>query len=1065
MTDGGGIALSGFRYQMLRALEEILLLHRDNPGGDWAVEVEHSTNDKVDYAVHENGQISRAVQVKASLPGSTTRLSLHGKKGVATVLSDLAAAFPAAPEVAFVSNREGPWDNIRTWVSENQPGSGTCLRAVREERTLEDAEQSVENLLRKCRRTSQLPSDPATISALAEILEARMWRLGSQGTATGQGNRLLHASEVQEILGLRDQKLANAVGELTWAMKWKEPAGRAISRPEALSSLAYMLPADDLASGSVRSAALTGFGGLGKSMAAASWAAERRDLYTMVLWLTATTPDTIESDARQLLAAELGDDAATLPTQELQRRLREWLQTTLRSWLLVLDDAGSPGIVDEWIPDRGFGHVLITTRDSTWPVSHAPSFEVGRLNNTEVRAMVALRLGPEELPPEGIDHLVALTDRWALAVDMVLAWMLRNQHTLAEIADFDPRVSRQHLLDEPDLIPAGYPEPVVAVVLDALASLQAEHPRAWALLQSTVALGSEAVPVAMASNHTGNSISDLLKRDQLVAELRRRSVASPMSVGDPRIGQWGHQLNVHDLIAQLVLQLGSVSDERWEVLLERLASVVEEAAEQHRFALVLSLGPVIDAVDRAVRSGAPFSVQYLTLLGNTAAVLAISGRLNEAAHRLELERTIADAQLALLPEKQGTLIEWFYLLATLQLAAVLNRLDQHREALPLLEDAVPKVNDFHGEVNPDKLSHALELAVDVLESIRFPDLAADRDALLAVAHGGTVQASTSALRRIEAHLRRDDILSARAICEEALAAQPSLMEQVDLYGKLAETLAVEDIRKSDSLLSLAQMTAQAEEIDLEQPLTELQNTVQRRITYLLGLDPEALRRDLSTYRSWFQVNSLMPSPGHCRTWRQTIMSLISRAWREMTNHPEDATPAVSAAAEAFRDIPASVSPDELLGLRSLLWGTQFTNACSTLERLEPVDQIGRMGSKILIEVGQTMWEKALKLSARSAMADHPLVVGHRFGPHILVAVSTWGLTCHTSEFDPFAGVDGAATICLVRPGAFDAQSRMVESNAILELGKVQNLQPHEDFAASRRTYVAMEDEHHSRACR
>ena len=64
MTDGGGIALSGFRYQMLRALEEILLLHRDNPGGDWAVEVEHSTNDKVDYAVHENGQISGSSQLR-----------------------------------------------------------------------------------------------------------------------------------------------------------------------------------------------------------------------------------------------------------------------------------------------------------------------------------------------------------------------------------------------------------------------------------------------------------------------------------------------------------------------------------------------------------------------------------------------------------------------------------------------------------------------------------------------------------------------------------------------------------------------------------------------------------------------------------------------------------------------------------------------------------------------------------------------------------------------------------------------------------------------------------------
>ncbi len=1045
MPDGGVIALSGFRYQMLRALEEILVLHRDDPGGDWAVEVEHATDDKVDYAVYQGGQLIRAVQVKASLPGSSTRLSLHGRYGVATVLSGLAAAFPTAPEVALVSNRQGPWDDIDDWVSANQPASGTRLRAVREQRTLEQAEESVADLLRQGRMTGQRPSDPSTISALAAILEAQMWRLGSQDLpATTQGRRWLRGTEVQKTLGLRDQDLATAVGELSWAMKWRGPAGRAVARPGALSFLAHELTPDDLASGRVRSAALTGFGGLGKSMAAAAWAAEHQGLYAMVLWLTATTSMTIEADARQLLAAEHGADAATWPVPELQQKLLDWLQSTPRSWLLVLDDAGSEEVVHGWIPASGFGHVLITTRDSAWPRSHTASYEVGRLRDEEIQAMVTLRLGIGELPPGDLDQLVSLTDRWALALDMMLAWLARAQHTLADLASFDPLASRQLLLEQPGLVPVGYPKPVVVIILDALHSLRAESPKAWALLQSTVALGSEAVPVAMASDYTDDSLNHLLRRDQLVVELRSRSVASPMSIGDPRFGRWGHRLTVHDLIAQLVVQLDSVSDERWDILLERVVSVVGDAAEQHQIALVLSLGPVVDAVDQAVGAGASFSIGYLTLLGNTASVLAASGRLDEAARRLRIERALGDAHLSQSSQSRSRPVEWFRLLATLQLATVLTRLDQHGEALSLLEDAVPKIDGFHGEVNPDKLSSALEMAVDVLESIRIPGLLDRSDALLAVAVSGTVKASVSPLRLAEASLRRDDLPGARTTCERALAATPSLMEQIDLFGKLAETWAVDDIPKSDSLLTLAHLTAQAEGVSAEQPLANLQNTVRRRIAHLLRLDPEARRRELSTYRSWFEVSSLMPLADECRPWQQATISLISRAWRELTGCPRLAARSVSAAAEMFLCTPETVSPNEVLGLRSLLWGTQFASACSSLERLEPVTQIARMGSTILLAVSPTMWDEALSLVFESNITGRPLVIGHRFGPLILVEIGTWGLTLDASEFDPFGRVNGATSISIVQPGAFDAESRAVNASAILELGTVQSLRADED---------------------
>ena len=1056
LADGGVVALSGFRYQILRALEDILELHRNEPGGDWAVEVEHATNDKVDYAVYESGILTRAVQVKASLPGSSTRLVLRGSKGVATILLELAAAFPAAPVVALVSNRQGPWDDIDRWVANNQPAEGPRLQAARERRTLEDMEQIVSELLREGRQLSGLPSDPSTISALASILEARLWRLGSQRlAATSNGRRWLLGADVQEILGMRDQKLAEAVGEATWAMKWKEPSGRAIARPKVLSFLAYELSNTDLARGIVRRAALTGFGGLGKSMVAADWAAEHQTTYAMVLWLTASTSEALEAGVRELLAAEYGVEAATWSALELQKSLREWLQTSARSWLLILDDADSVETVDGWIPDSGYGHVLITTRDSAWPTSHSPSMEVGRLDDGEIQAMVDLRLGAGYVSPEDMGQLAHVTDRWALAVDMVLAWLARHQHSLADLSRFDPQTGRQLLLDQPELVPVGYPEPVLVIIVDALASLQTGHPEAWKLLQSAVALGGEAVPVALASDHTDDTLEDLFKRDKLIAELRSRSLASPVSIGDPRLGQWGHRLNVHALIALQVGHLDPVARDRWGVLLERLALVVGDGAEANRFVFVLSLRVVVTAVDRAVMSGAPFTIGYLTLLGNMAIVLSAAGHYEEAVRRLQTEVHLAETQAAQLTSTNGRPVAWFGLLATLQLATVRIRREEPGEAIALVEEALPKIDAFQDIVEPAKLSNALELAVDVLETIRLPELTAKKDALLDMARGGQITESSSLVRRAEAHLRQDELAEAREVCVEGLACNPRLLEEIDLYGKLAESWAIEDVSRSDELLRLAYMKAQDEEIDLEQPIDDLHNTIHRRIRYLLSLDPIALRGELSTYGGWFLVNSLLPPEGEWRTWRQVVMSRLCRSWHHLTGSARGASRAISDLSDAFSDVPETVSPDEVLGLRTLLWGTQFVEACSSLEDMEGITDIGRKGSTILIEPSRRVWEKIPDQWTQASLSRGPLLAGHRFGPLVLIRVGTLGLFMEAIEVDPFAAAGDTTTICLIRPGGLTPESREVRDDHILELGTIPSLHAEADFSALIREYGAL----------
>lgn len=513
-------------------------------------------------------------------------------------------------------------------------------------------------------------------------------------------------------------------------------------------------------------------------------------------------------------------------------------------------------------------------------------------------------------------------------------------------------------------------------------------------------------------------------------------------------------MNVHDLIAQQVAHLDPAGIDRWGVLLERLALVVGDGAEEHNLVLVLSLRVVVTSVDRAVLAGAPFTIGYLTLLGNMAVVLAAAGHYEEAIQRLQAEVHLAETQAAQLPSAHSRPVAWFGLLAALQLAAVRIRRDEPGEALSLLEEALPRIEGFQGLVGPAKLSSALEMTVDVLEAIRLPELVTRRDALLEKARGGHIEESTSPLREVEMLLRQDELSRAREVCRNALDRRPRLVEEIDLYGKLAETWATEDVPKSDELLRLAHMKAQAEEIDPEQPFDDLQNTIQRRIRHLVSLDSEALHRDLPTYRTWFLADSLMPREEECRSWRQLTMARFSRAWRHLTEPALDASRAVAVLSGSFDDAPQSISPGELIGLRSLLWGTQFVGACSTLDHLEQITDIGRKGSTILIQASPSMWARIPELLVDAALSRRTLVVGHRFGPLVLIQVGNWGLFMEAIANDPFSTAGGETTICLVRPGELVSAARPVREDHILELGTIPSLHAEEDYASLAREHGA-----------
>ncbi|MFD6186514.1 tetratricopeptide repeat protein, partial [Streptomyces goshikiensis] len=110
---------------------------------------------------------------------------------------------------------------------------------------------------------------------------------------------------------------------------------------------------------------LSGMGGVGKSQLAAQYAHQAvADGTGLVMWVPASESTQVITLYAQA-ALRVGAVGATGEDPEQDARVfLEWLATTDRSWLVVLDDVSDPGAVGPWWPPArpGTGWTLATTR-------------------------------------------------------------------------------------------------------------------------------------------------------------------------------------------------------------------------------------------------------------------------------------------------------------------------------------------------------------------------------------------------------------------------------------------------------------------------------------------------------------------------------------------------------------------------------------------------------------------------------------------------------------------------------------------------------------------------------
>lgn len=111
---------------------------------------------------------------------------------------------------------------------------------------------------------------------------------------------------------------------------------------------------------------LVGPAGIGKTQVALQYAHKYRNEYDAVFWVSADSSVRLQEGYREIAnTIELPFGESQL--QDLLPRLHDWFSQTA-NWLLVVDNADDVRIVEEALPHKGGGHVIVASRNSALKV-------------------------------------------------------------------------------------------------------------------------------------------------------------------------------------------------------------------------------------------------------------------------------------------------------------------------------------------------------------------------------------------------------------------------------------------------------------------------------------------------------------------------------------------------------------------------------------------------------------------------------------------------------------------------------------------------------------------------
>ena len=110
--------------------------------------------------------------------------------------------------------------------------------------------------------------------------------------------------------------------------------------------------------------ALVGLPGTGKTQLASKYVSDYSSQYQTIWWFSSEQPETLGSNFEELCDV-LGLETLSDDKNERSSAVRNWFEIN-SDWLIVFDNAEAPEALQNYLPDRASGHVIITSRNQLW---------------------------------------------------------------------------------------------------------------------------------------------------------------------------------------------------------------------------------------------------------------------------------------------------------------------------------------------------------------------------------------------------------------------------------------------------------------------------------------------------------------------------------------------------------------------------------------------------------------------------------------------------------------------------------------------------------------------------
>jgi len=256
--------------------------------------------------------------------------------------------------------------------------------------------------------------------------------------------------------------------------------------------------------------ALVGLSGAGKTQIALEYAYCHQREYQTIFWLRAHSREVLELDFAALA------DTLNLPEKKDSsdrtgriEAVKEWL-THFTRWLLIFDGADELGIIRAFLPQKCFGHVIITTQSAA-TADLAQAINVDEMQPEEGTLFLLRRSKEVEsetdtayLVTEGnlvwARRIVELLGRWPLMLDQAGAYIEIGQCGLEKYAEEYQAEPVKHLRYTDELGMYYHPHPVAETFAKNFKKVREANPVAADLLYLLAFLDPSAIPEEILTN-------------------------------------------------------------------------------------------------------------------------------------------------------------------------------------------------------------------------------------------------------------------------------------------------------------------------------------------------------------------------------------------------------------------------------------------------------------------------------------------------------------------------------------------------------------------------------------